>query len=65
MITAHADLPPALAEADVLDWLEELGLAPEQMLVCGMAMGYADPEAVENTLVTQREPVSGFVRFLD
>ena len=26
MITAHADLPPALAEADVLDWLEELGL---------------------------------------
>lgn len=44
---------------------EELGLAPEQMLVCGMAMGYADPEAVENTLVTQREPVSGFVRFLD
>ncbi|MBB3195027.1 nitroreductase [Roseateles terrae] len=44
---------------------DELGLAPEQMLVCGMAMGYADPEAVENSLVTQREPVSGFVRFLD
>lgn len=26
MITAHADLAPALAEADVLDWLEDLGL---------------------------------------
>lgn len=26
VITAHADLAPALAEADVLDWLEELGL---------------------------------------
>jgi nitroreductase len=44
---------------------DELKLAPEQMLVCGMALGYADPEAIENTLVTQREPVSGFVRFLD
>ncbi len=37
---------------------------PEQeMLVCGMALGVADPAAVENTLVTEREPVSGFVRF--
>ena len=37
---------------------------PEQeMLVCGMALGVADPAAVENTLVTDREPVSGFVRF--
>ncbi|ALV08344.1 nitroreductase [Roseateles depolymerans] len=44
---------------------EELNLGPEQMLVCGMALGYADPQAVENTLVTEREPVSGFVRFLD
>lgn len=44
---------------------DELDLAPEQMLVCGMALGYADPQAVENTLVTEREPVSGFVRFLD
>lgn len=26
VITAHADLAPALAEADVLSWLEELGL---------------------------------------
>lgn len=26
VITAHADLDPALAEADVLAWLEELGL---------------------------------------
>ncbi len=44
---------------------EELNLGREQMLVCGMALGYADPQAVENTLVTEREPVSGFVRFLD
>ncbi|MEK8045904.1 nitroreductase [Ideonella margarita] len=43
---------------------EELQLAPEQMVVCGMALGHADPGAIENTLVTQREPVSGFARFL-
>ncbi|OYT88235.1 MAG: nitrobenzoate reductase [Burkholderiales bacterium PBB6] len=43
---------------------EELQLAPEQMVVCGMALGHADPSAIENTLVTQREPVSGFARFL-
>lgn len=44
---------------------EELALAPEQQLVCGMALGYADPAAVENSLVTEREPVAGFTRFLD
>jgi nitroreductase len=42
-----------------------LQLAPGQMLVCGMSLGWADPAAVENTLVTEREPVSGFARFLD
>lgn len=44
---------------------EELGFRPEQMLVCGMALGHADPEAVENTLVTEREPVAGFARFYE
>jgi hypothetical protein len=33
------------------------------MVVCGMALGHADPEAVENTLVTERAPVSAFARF--
>ena len=40
-----------------------LSLPQEQMVVCGMALGHADPAAVENSLVTDREPVSGFVRF--
>ena len=40
-----------------------LGLAEGQTVVCGMSLGHADPAAVENTLVTEREPVSGFVRF--
>ncbi|MCS0581226.1 nitroreductase [Massilia pinisoli] len=43
----------------------ELGLPDSEMVVCGMALGYADPDKVENTLVTEREPVSNFARFLD
>ncbi|MFG6468953.1 nitroreductase [Roseateles sp. BYS87W] len=42
----------------------ELQLADEQMLVCGMSLGFADPNAVENGLVTERAPVSEFARFL-
>jgi len=44
---------------------EQLGLGPGEMVVCGMSLGQADPAAVENTLVTEREPVSGFARFVD
>ena len=40
-----------------------LGLSDGEMVVCGMALGHADPAAVENTLVTEREPVAGFTRF--
>lgn len=43
----------------------QLGLAPYEMVVCGMALGYADPERIENTLVTAREPLASFARFLD
>ena len=42
-----------------------LQLAETQMLVCGMSLGHADPAAIENTLVTEREPVAGFTRFLE
>lgn len=40
-----------------------LKLPPEQMLVCGMALGYADNEALVNRLVTERAPVSDFTTF--
>jgi len=43
----------------------ELQLPESEMLVCGMSLGHADPSAAENQLVTEREPVAGFVRFLD
>ncbi len=44
---------------------EHLALPPGDMVVCGMALGWADLEKIENTLVTERESVPGFVRFLD
>ncbi|HRO58829.1 MAG TPA: nitroreductase [Burkholderiaceae bacterium] len=40
-----------------------LRLPPERMLVCGMALGYADPDAPENRLVSEREPASAFASF--
>jgi nitroreductase len=44
---------------------EHVGASPEEQLVCGMSLGHADPAAVENTLVTEREPVERFTRFLE
>lgn len=45
---------------------EHLGLNAEQdMMVVGMSLGHADPAAIENTLLTDREPLSQFVQFRD
>ena len=40
-----------------------LGLADTETVVCGMALGHADQEAPENTLVTTRTPARDFARF--
>jgi nitroreductase len=44
---------------------EAIGIPDDQQLVCGMSLGVRDPAAIENTLVTEREPVARFTRFLD
>jgi nitroreductase len=44
---------------------EAIGTPDDEQLVCGMSLGVADPDAIENTLVTEREPVARFARFLD
>ena len=44
---------------------EELRLPPEQVVICGMSLGHADPHAIENTLRTAREPASAFAVFHD
>jgi nitroreductase len=41
----------------------ELGIGEDQLLLCGMSLGHADPAAPENRLVTEREPVAAFATF--
>ncbi len=41
-----------------------LNLKPEQQVVCGMSLGFADNSKIENTLVTEREPAKNFTHFL-
>jgi nitroreductase len=41
-----------------------IGMPEGQMVVCGMSLGYADPDAVVNTFVTEREPLDTFVTYV-
>jgi nitroreductase len=43
---------------------KHLPLTDDEVVVCGMSMGYADPGAIENTLVTEREPVETYAKFI-
>ena len=45
--------------------LPHIGAGPEEMLVCGMALGYADTSDVVNTFKTPRVPVEEFTHWLD
>jgi len=40
-----------------------LGIPENELVVCGMSLGYADNAAPENQLVTERESVEGFTEF--
>ena len=41
-----------------------LGIPDDQVLVSGMAMGYEDTTAIENTLVSEREDVANVTHFI-
>ena len=43
---------------------EQLDIPEDELVICGMSLGYADAEAIENTLITEREPVEGFTTFI-
>ncbi|MEQ1657929.1 MAG: nitroreductase [Hylemonella sp.] len=45
--------------------LPHIGAGPDEMLVCGMALGHADSSAIVNSFHTPREPVSAFTHWLD
>lgn len=44
---------------------EVLQFPEHEQLVCGMSLGYADASKIENSLITEREPVSTFAKFLE
>jgi nitroreductase len=45
--------------------LPHIGAGPDEMLVCGMALGYADESALVNTFHTSRVPVQDFTTWLE
>lgn len=45
--------------------LPHIGAGPQEMLVCGMALGFADPQAVINQFHTPRVEVPDFTTWLD
>lgn len=69
MIAARARGLDTCPQAAFIEWhrliLPHVGAPENEALVCGMALGHADPAAIENSLQTDREPVAGFTRFLD
>jgi nitroreductase len=45
--------------------MPHIGAGDNEMLVCGMALGYADKSDVVNTFHTPRVPVAEFTKWLD
>ena len=45
--------------------LPHIGAGADEMLVCGMALGYADPDAPVNGFHTPRVPVADFTTWLE
>ena len=68
MVAARARALDTCPQAAWLEWhrilADVLALPSQQTLVCGMSLGWADPDAPVNRLVTEREPSAGFARFL-
>ncbi len=38
----------------------ELKIPDDQTVICGLALGYADPDVVPNSLITERAPIQDF-----
>jgi nitroreductase len=45
--------------------MPHIGAGDSEMLVCGMSLGYADPDDKVNHFHTPREPVSAFTQWLE
>jgi nitroreductase len=60
-----AHLPAGRLHAVPPDHRAVIGAPPNEQLVCGMSLGHADFDAVENALVTERAPIAGVAPFFD
>lgn len=45
--------------------LPHIGAGAEEMMVCSMAIGWADESALVNSFTTEREPVENFTRWVE
>ncbi len=67
MIAARARGLDTCAQAAIANYSDivrrNLDIPDSEAIVCGMALGWADPAERANTLVAEREPVFGFTRF--
>mgnify|MGYP001824633765 CR=1 FL=1 len=67
MLAATAEGLATCPQAALAEYPEivktELGLAEDCILICGMALGYEDKDAVVNSYRTPREPIEAWVRF--
>ena len=67
MTAARARGLDTCPQAAFADWhqtiRQHLGIPEGELVVCGMALGYADPNAPENQLRTERDPVRAFTDF--
>jgi nitroreductase len=52
-----------LSYHDILQ--RRIGIPPDQTVVCGMALGYPDPDEKVNEFTPDRMPTSEFVTFVD
>jgi hypothetical protein len=44
---------------------ERLAIPQDQIVICGMGLGYPDTSAKVNTFTTDREPLENFVTWID
>ncbi|GAA5099257.1 nitroreductase [Bartonella acomydis] len=59
------DTCPQAAFADYHRQIRTLLSVPsDRNIICGMALGYRDKNAPENSFETEREPIENFVRFI-
>jgi len=69
MIAARArglDTCPQAAFAKYHEIVRQvLKIEDNQIVICGMSLGHADTTAIENSLITERVPLSEFVTFHD